>query len=101
MRPKVAGFKLSRRFGSGDVIRERSQDSNCTAAGGVWNKLCQMRGDASDNDAVFPSREGDADGHHLDRSQVYRIVAAAGKRAGIKGKVSPHWLRHAHVSLTR
>ena len=65
---------------------------------GVWNELSQMRGDTSDNDAVFPSREGDANGNHLDRSQVYRIVAAAGKRAGIKGKVSPHWLRHAHAS---
>jgi integrase/recombinase XerD len=47
---------------------------------------------------VFQSREGDDSGQHLDRTQVYRIVSAAAIRAGIQGKVSPHWLRHAHAS---
>ena len=47
---------------------------------------------------MFPSSEGDKGGRHLDVSQVYRIVAAAGERASIQGKVSPHWLRHAHAS---
>lgn len=65
---------------------------------GVWNELCSIRGDASANDPVFQSREGDAVGRHLDRTQVYRIVARAAKRAGIQGKISPHWLRHAHAS---
>ena len=64
----------------------------------VWNELCQIRGDAGADDPVFQSREGDAVGRHLDRTQVYRIVAAGAKRAGIQGKVSPHWLRHAHAS---
>jgi integrase/recombinase XerD len=64
----------------------------------VWVELCQLRGDASATDPVFPSREVDEDGRHLDRTQVYRIVAAAADRAGIPGKVSPHWLRHAHAS---
>ena len=64
----------------------------------AWNELCSIRGDAGANDPVFQSREGDAVGRHLDRTQVYRIVAAAAKRAGIQGKVSPHWLRHAHAS---
>ena len=65
---------------------------------GVWNELCQLRGDAGADDPVFQSREGDTVGRHLDRTQVYRIVANAAKRAGIEGKVSPHWLRHAHAS---
>lgn len=65
---------------------------------GVWKELCQMRGNAGANDPVFCSREGDDEGQHLDRTQVYRIVAAAALRAGIEGKVSPHWLRHAHAS---
>lgn len=65
---------------------------------GVWNEICQLRGDAGASLAVFCSREGDKDGQHLDRTQVYRIVANAAKRAGIQGKVSPHWLRHAHAS---
>jgi len=33
---------------------------------------------------------------HLDSSAVERIVQKAATRAGIVGKVSPHWLRHAH-----
>ena len=64
----------------------------------VWNEIVQMRGSKSAGDAVFCSREGDDKGRHLDRTQVYRIVAAAAKRAGIEAKVSPHWLRHAHAS---
>lgn len=65
---------------------------------GVWNEILKERGDAGAADAVFCSREGDEGGRHLDRTQVYRIVAAAASRAGIEGKVSPHWLRHAHAS---
>jgi integrase/recombinase XerD len=34
---------------------------------------------------------------HLDHLRVYQVVAAA-QRAGIQGKVSPHWLLHAHAS---
>jgi integrase/recombinase XerD len=49
---------------------------------------------------VFASRgaNGKPGGGHLDPSQIHRIVAAAAKRAGINGNVSPHWLRHAHAS---
>jgi len=61
----------------------------------VWLELCQLRGEILPQDPVFPSRQG---GGHLDRTQVYRIVRAAAKRAGIEGNVSPHWLRHAHAS---
>lgn len=64
----------------------------------VWNELCSLQGDAGTNEPVFCSREGDDNGQHLDRTQVYRIVASSAKRAGIQGKVSPHWLRHAHAS---
>lgn len=65
---------------------------------GVWQEIMQLAGDALALDAVFCSREGDEDGRHLDRTQVYRIVSAAASRAGIQGKVSPHWLRHSHAS---
>jgi integrase/recombinase XerD len=64
----------------------------------VWNEVMHLRGDALSGDAVFCSREGDDLGRHLDRTQVYRIVAAAAKRAGIEACVSPHWLRHSHAS---
>ena len=62
---------------------------------GVWQELSQLRGKSRGEEPVLPSRQG---GGHLDRSQVYRIVRAAAKQAGIEGKVSPHWLRHAHAS---
>ena len=64
----------------------------------VWNEIYSIRGDVDASSPVFQSREGDDDGQHLDRTQVYRIVSAAAIRAGIQGKVSPHWLRHAHAS---
>jgi len=64
----------------------------------VWDELCSLQGDAGTNEPVFCSREGDDNGQHLDRTQVYRIVASSAIRAGIQGKVSPHWLRHAHAS---
>lgn len=64
----------------------------------VWNEICKHRGDADASSPVFQSREGDDSGQHLDRTQVYRIVSVAAIRAGIQGKVSPHWLRHAHAS---
>ncbi|MBW4596226.1 MAG: tyrosine-type recombinase/integrase [Brasilonema angustatum HA4187-MV1] len=68
----------------------------------VWVELMEFVGDADENSPVFASRGGGKGkvkaGGHLDRTQVYRIVEAATQRAGIKKKVSPHWLRHAHAS---
>jgi integrase/recombinase XerD len=65
----------------------------------VWEELTQLQGNAEPEEPVFRSRKRNQDGsYHLTRKQVYRIVQAAGKRAGIRGKVSPHWLRHSHAS---
>lgn len=60
----------------------------------IWKELEQLRGDSSSDDPVFRSRKGG----HINRYQLWRIVRAAASRAGIEGKVSPHWLRHAHAS---
>jgi integrase/recombinase XerD len=60
----------------------------------IWDELMQLKGARSNNEPVFKSRKGG----HINRHQLWRIVAAAAKRAGIEGKVSPHWLRHAHAS---
>ncbi len=43
---------------------------------------------------VFVSRTGGP----LSRTQAFRIVRAAAKRAGVDKDESPHWLRHAHAS---
>lgn len=64
----------------------------------VFHQVERLRGDAKPHESVFRSRQGDQQGQNLDRSQVYRIVSAAAKRAGIQAPVSPHWLRHAHAS---
>jgi integrase/recombinase XerD len=47
---------------------------------------------------VFQSRKGKGGVLSMDTRQVERIVLDAAKRAGIDGNVSPHWLRHSHVS---
>jgi integrase/recombinase XerD len=60
----------------------------------VWRALVGIRRGADDLSPVFRSREGG----HLDPSQLMRIVRKAALRAGVAKNVSPHWLRHAHVS---
>ncbi len=51
-------------------------------------QLLSVKGAAGSDDHVFD----------LSRQQVWRIVQAAARRAGIEEDVSPHWLRHAHAS---
>lgn len=61
----------------------------------TWKLVQSLRSYALGDDPVFTSRKHKG---HLTPAQVHRIVAAAGKRAGIEGQVSPHWLRHSHAS---
>ncbi|MEW6498082.1 MAG: tyrosine-type recombinase/integrase [Cyanobacteriota bacterium] len=63
----------------------------------LWTQLLALRGGAGDDDPVFRSRNHSHEGH-LHRYSVDRILKAAASRAGIKAKISPHWLRHAHAS---
>lgn len=60
----------------------------------VWSELVAFRGETGADEPMFRSREGG----HLDPSMVNRIVRSAARDAGLKEKVSPHWLRHAHAS---
>lgn len=66
----------------------------------TWHELQSLRGEASDDDPVFVSRQRSKnDGWKaLKPSQIYNIVRQAARRAGVKKPVSPHWLRHAHAS---
>jgi integrase/recombinase XerD len=61
----------------------------------VWDDLMTLRGDAGDDAPVFRSRSG---GGPLSPVRVERIVRAAAVRGGIAADVTPHWLRHSHVS---
>ncbi|MCJ2086019.1 tyrosine-type recombinase/integrase [Methylobacterium sp. E-005] len=60
----------------------------------TWKGLLALRGEAPDNAPVFLSRKGGA----LDPNAVHRVVKAAAARAGLRSKVSAHWLLHAHAS---
>ena len=61
----------------------------------VWKQLLKLRGEAGREDPVFRSRKKAG---FLKPLAVHRIVRLAARRAEIEGKVSPHWLRHAHAS---
>lgn len=62
---------------------------------GIWREVLGLRCAADTDAPVFPSRKKQG---HLSEVQVWRIVRAAARRAGIEDAVSPHWLRHAHAS---
>jgi integrase/recombinase XerD len=61
----------------------------------IYREVSQLRKSAIPDDPVFRSRKK---GGHLDGSQVRRLVARAGKDAGLEVEISPHDLRHAHAS---
>lgn len=58
----------------------------------VWSELKVL--ESRPNNPVFLS----AKGGHLTPGHVWRIVQSAADRAGIKAKISPHWLRHCNAS---
>jgi integrase/recombinase XerD len=64
----------------------------------VWNLVMGLRpAKATADDPIFRSRKKKTGGG-LQPLAVLRIVRAAAERAGIRFRVSPHWLRHAHAS---
>ncbi len=102
-----AGLRVSELCGLGwRDMQEREDAGQITVYGkggktrhvllssGTWDALTDIRGEAGDAAPVFVSRTGGP----LSRTQAFRIVRAAAKRAGVEKDVSPHWLRHAHAS---
>ena len=87
---------LSNDDGSGTVIVEGKggRERTISVEAAPWAEVVALRGGARPDAPVFASRQGG----HLDTAQVWRIVRAAARRAGIAGDVSPHWIRHAHAS---
>lgn len=61
----------------------------------VYDALREVGGWRRPEDAVFKSRKG---GGPLSTVRVYQIVRRAAQGVGVREKVSPHWLRHAHAS---
>jgi integrase/recombinase XerD len=77
------------------VLGKGSKTRSIQLPPAVWKLLLKLRGMAGTAEPVFRSRKR---GNFLRPLAVYRIVRQAAKRAQIEGKISPHWLRHAHAS---
>ena len=61
----------------------------------VWIELQTLvKGEVQPDAPLFVSKKRG----HLTPAQIWVIVRAAAKKAGIKNNVSPHWLRHAYAS---
>lgn len=103
----AAGLRVSEAAGlRWRDLQPRDDAGQCTVLGkgnrvraillphSVWIDLYDLRADAADEDPVFRSRRG----RPLSVAQIRRVVAAAARRAGLKARVSPHFLRHAHAS---
>ena len=54
----------------------------------------ELCGNASAEDYIFRTRTG----HHLDRSEVHRLLKRLADEAGLSKSMSAHWLRHNHGS---
>lgn len=87
--PRSEGEAQITVFGKGGKTRQ------VLISASMYTELLSLKGEAEGNGPLFCSRKG---GKALDTRQVERIVAEAAKKAGVKGNVSPHWLRHAHAS---
>jgi integrase/recombinase XerD len=65
---------------------------------GTYQEMLNLDGAYLGKDRyVFQSKKSKAGTNPMDVRQAERIVQEAAKRVGI-GKVSPHWMRHAHAS---
>lgn len=87
-------------FGKGSETRTILLDAT------TWLSVMALRQGASLDSPVFVSRTGhyhrndalDVVTPGMTTTQIWRIVKAAAKRAGLEKIPSPHWLRHAHAS---
>lgn len=73
-------------LGKGDKARKITLPAELVA------ELSVLR--TEDGEPMFPSPAG----RHLGSRQLLRIVKLVAAAAGLSGKISPHWLRHCHVS---
>ena len=63
----------------------------------LWNQLNSFRGIAPDDYYIFRGRKKNRQMHP---TTVLKIVRKAAQKAGIHKAVSPHWMRHAHASIS-
>jgi integrase/recombinase XerD len=80
-------------LGKGSRRRSVLLGVSMSAMLGQWTRVQERRG----YNYVFPSSTNTTQA--ITRHTVWSRVKRAAKRAGLE-KVSPHWLRHAHVSIS-
>lgn len=84
------------KFGQITVLGKGSKKRSIRINPDIWKMLQEMRPKAArDADYVFLSRDGV---RPVDPTRISHIVADAAKRVGLQGKVSAHWMRHAHAT---
>jgi len=92
---KWKNFQDREGIGQVSILGKGSKRRVVLFSSALWSELRSRCRSANSESPVFASVRS---GGHLTRSNVWDIVTAAAQRAGIQGKVSPHWLRHAHAS---
>ncbi len=82
-------------YGKGGKQREAEISANThRALQDLHDSLIDEGIPAGATDYIFRTRTG----HHLDRSEVHRLLKRLASQAGIDKPVSAHWLRHSHAS---
>jgi integrase/recombinase XerD len=81
--------------GQVNIFGKGSKTRTVLLPSAIWRELLRFRQHAALDAPVFASPRG---GGHLHPSSIERIVGIAAARAGLEGKVSPHWLRHSHAT---
>lgn len=90
---------LSERLDAGDVWFPKTKNREPRTvflSPSFWQTLMEYRAwSPSNSPYVFSSKK-----RHLQLTPkaVWDVVSQAAKKAGIKKNVSPHWMRHSHVS---
>jgi integrase/recombinase XerD len=70
----------------------RQREAEISAA--TYRALLELYDEVRPADYIFCTRTG----HHLDRSEVHRLLKRLAEAAGLNPQVSAHWLRHSHAS---
>ncbi len=86
-------LQIASLVGKGGKVRE------VLLPAGVSRRLRSCRGDAPANAFVFQG-EGNRTSQHggIGVRTALNIIKAIARRAGLSDAISPHWLRHAHIS---
>jgi integrase/recombinase XerD len=84
------------------IYGKGEKERHVAIKGEVYEEFLSFCNGAASDEPIFVSRGGGRgrkkSGGHLAKTQVERIVQQAAEEAGIKRKVTPHYLRHSHAT---